>query len=185
MRAFWKDTRSFLPPPQRGARPGPDRPRAAGARPGAPPGALQPEPRYRPSGGTAAPPRAEPAAGPRSSGWPSCGPRSLLPALAFFIPLRTCGFFSPPKLNPIPRAEAHPFLFGVPVCIGKCGGKSDGTEIARKAVDGARQPLLPPRWSRGRQGVREDAWLRSVHPQGPPRDPGFSVLSLVFQTCPP
>lgn len=117
---------SLLPPPQRGAGPGPDHPRAAGARPGAPPGALQAEPRYEPSGLTATLPRVELAPGPPPVG--STPPSRQIPPLAAKIePCFPCG---KPSLFCLESPSA---LGGVWI--------NTVTEIPQKAVGQARQNL--------------------------------------------
>lgn len=102
---------SSSPRPQRGARPGPDRPGAAGARPGAAAGALPAESRYRPprgpSKGGPRPPlcmAGSGAVGPRA-GPPSGPPRVAVRAPRLGTPLGTCRIVCPPSWGLVPRCS--------------------------------------------------------------------------------
>ena len=130
-----------------------------------------------PSGEAAAPPWAEPAVGPRSSGPASCGPHSLLPALAFFVPLRTCRFLSPPKLNPVPHAEAHLFVWRPHLYQEERGGICRNKGSPKSWWVWPRNLFFPPRRS-PEEGRDQGGCVAGLHgPPGAPGDLGFCLVT--------
>ena len=179
------------PPPQRGAQPGPDRPRVAGARSGAAPGALQAEPRYPPHGplwsrSTAspwAPARGWPPSGSTPSTWPW-----LLPSRAAVggpllreHRLRSRGTLSS-KVSPVPCAKSQSFSARTSrFCV-----RATTPEIPQKTGQADRQTLVfldvrVQREAGGQGGLRGTPGL-SPHV---PSVPSLRHPEVVTLMCPP
>lgn len=130
-----------------------------------------------PSGETTAPPWAEPAVGPRNSGPALLRAPLPPPSLAFFVPLRTYRFLSPPKSNPIPHAEAHLFVWRPRLYQEERGGICRNKRSPRSRRVWPHSLFFPRRQS-PEEGRDQGGCVAGLHePPGAPGDLGFCLVT--------